>query len=124
MSKRSFILFSIFFLTSFFYLSCRHEPLTPLSDAPVMSFANDIEPIMISNCTQSGCHGAGGQRRELITYQDILSEVSPGNPHGSNLYDLITANEIGTMPKPPNPRLSNTQIKMIYLWILQGAQNN
>ncbi len=89
-----------------------------------MSFANDIEPIIIGNCTQSGCHGTGGQRMQLLTYNDIVKEVSAGNPNNSNLYDVITSNEIGTMPKPPNPRLSNTQIKMIYLWIAQGAQNN
>ena len=124
MRKQIIIITFLVAVTLSFLIACRHDPLTPLSNAPAMSFANDIDPIIISNCTQSGCHGAGGRSRELVTYSDILNEVSPGNPHSSNLYDVITSNEIGTMPKPPNPRLSNTQIKMIYLWIAQGAQNN
>ncbi len=107
----------------FLFTSCKHDPLTPLSDAPVISFQNEVQPIIISNCTQSDCHD-GGRNITLITYNDILNEVSPSDPHGSKLYDAITSNSIGTMPKPPNPRLSNTDIKKIYLWILQGAQNN
>ncbi|MCJ8211057.1 hypothetical protein MUY27_15165 [Mucilaginibacter sp. RS28] len=104
--------------------ACRHDPITPLSDAPTISFKNDVQPIMISNCTQSGCHGSEGHEFKLLTYQDVLGHVKAGEPHSSSIYSAITANTLGTMPQPPNPRLTDTQIKTIYLWILQGAKNN
>jgi len=124
MNYKWIILFLVSSVSAFVFISCRHEPLVPLSDAPVISFVNDVDPIITSNCTESGCHGAGGHRPQLINYEDILGEVSPGNPYSSSLFDVITSNVVNTMPKPPNPRLTNTQIKTIFLWISQGAQNN
>jgi len=79
---------------------------------------------MISNCTQSGCHGSSGNRFKLLNYNDVLDIVKPGNPHDSELYASITANTSDIMPQPPNPRLSDAQIETIYVWILQGAKNN
>ncbi|PTQ96548.1 hypothetical protein C8P68_10432 [Mucilaginibacter yixingensis] len=104
--------------------ACRHDPLTPLSDAPVISFKNDVQPVIISNCTESGCHGASDHEFKLLSYDNIMAKVKAGDPHASDLYGAITANTINTMPKPPNPRLTDTEIKTIYLWILQGAKNN
>lgn len=101
--------------------SCRHDSLTPLEDAPIIS---SVAPIIISNCTQSGCHGPGGGEFPLVTYEEIVGRISAGDPHGSKLYKVITANALGTMPPSPNQRLTDTDIKTIYLWIKQGANNN
>ena len=124
MSRRFLLTFTVLFGCLLLLYGCRHDALIPLSNAPIMSFKNDIQPIMISNCTQSGCHGSSGHRFKLITYNDVLSIVKAGDPHSSELYSSITANTLNTMPQPPNPRLSDTQIKTIYVWILQGAKNN
>jgi len=104
--------------------ACRHDPLTPLEDAPTISFKDDVQPIIISNCTQAGCHGKDGREFTLISYNDIAGHVHAGSPHGSSLYKAITANAIGTMPPSPNPRLTDVDIKTIYLWIAQGANDN
>lgn len=114
----------MFVWLAFLATACRHDPITPLSDAPTISFKNDVQPVMISNCTQSGCHGSDGHEFKLQTYQDIAGRVKAGEPHASSIYTAITANTLGTMPQPPNPRLTDAQIKTIYLWILQGAKNN
>jgi hypothetical protein len=106
------------------FIACRHDPLTPLEDAPTISFKDSVQPIIISNCTQDGCHGSNGREFELITYNDIAGRVSAGKPHSSKLYKVITANALGTMPPSPNPRLTDTDIKTIYLWIMQGANDN
>ena len=105
--------------------SCKNSTLTPLSAAPVISFKNDVQPLITSYCTESGCHGTDGSRRlKLLNYADVMTEVSAGKPHSSNLYQTIAANTINTMPKPPNARMTDTEIKTIYLWILEGANNN
>lgn len=124
MKKRQKLLLVLCSLWLLCATACRHDPLTPLSDAPTISFSNDVQPLIISNCTESGCHGFGGHAFTLQTYDNIMSRVKAADPHGSSLYNAITANTLNTMPKPPYPRLTDTQIKTIYLWILQGAKNN
>jgi len=124
MKKRLSLLLPLLPLWLLCGTACRHDPLTPLSDAPVISFKNDVQPVIISNCTESGCHGAGDHEFKLLTYDNVMAKVKAGDPHASDLYSAITANTITTMPKPPNPRLTDTEIKTIYLWILQGAKNN
>ena len=105
--------------------SCKNNTLTPLSAAPVISFKNDVQPLITSYCTESGCHGTDGSRRlKLLTYADVMTEISAGKPHSSNLYQTLIANTVNTMPKPPNARMTDTEIKTIYLWILEGANNN
>jgi hypothetical protein len=104
--------------------NCTHDPLTPLEDAPVMSFKDDVQPLIISNCTQSGCHGRNGEEFSLVTYQEVVGRVSAGKPHSSELYKVITANAYGVMPPKPNPHMTDTEIKTIYLWIAQGANDN
>lgn len=118
-----FVASSILLLTALLS-RCTHDPLTPLEDAPAMSFKDDVQPLIISNCTQSGCHGGNGGEFQLITYTDVMRKVSSGKPHGSKLYKVIAANAIGVMPPKPNRHMTDVEIKTIYLWIEQGANNN
>jgi hypothetical protein len=107
-----------------FISACRHDPLTPLEEAPIISFKDSVLPVIISNCSQDGCHGSGRGEFPLVSFNDISGRTSPGKPHSSKLYKVITANAIGMMPPSPNPRLTDTDIKTIYLWIMQGANDN
>lgn len=111
--------------------SCRHE--TDLSSLKQVSFANDIQPIIASNCAMSGCHsgnGSSGGEDELFpltTYEEVIDEgdVRAGDAHGSKFYQVISNHTIeNVMPPSPYPPLSDNQIKLIYLWIEQGAKNN
>ena len=112
-------------LSAFMFSACKHEVLVPTS--PVISFATDVQPILIANCTQSRCHtsGNGGEERAfaLSTYSQVMSRgrISPGNPNGSSIYTAITS---GKMPKSPYPTVPNEQVLKLYVWILQGAKNN
>jgi len=125
MNKKSIALIGgVLFILILLNVGCRHDPLTPLEDAPIMSFKDDVQPLIVSNCTQSGCHGQDGHEFRLISYEEVMGIVSAGNPHSSDLYKVITANVLGTMPPSPNARLTDTEVKTIYLWIAQGANNN
>lgn len=103
--------------------SCRHTPDVPSN--PVVSFQNDVLPILGGNCNAPGCHAAGSDHKPLDTYDDVMKTVSAGDIYTSSLYQTITAQASGTiMPPRPQARLSDNQIATIEVWILQGAKNN
>ena len=115
------IIAGLLFLSGNFF-SCRHEPVIP---AETVSFQTSILPVITANCTQSDCHSAGSDAGPLLSYDDGIQFVVAGKPHQSTLYKVITSQSPGTvMPVPPMTPLDNASIENIYIWILQGAQNN
>ena len=106
--------------------SCKDEAVIP--DTPVVKFSDDIQPIIVGNCTASGCHGNYNPQQFLLaTYTDVIThgEVKAKDAKGSKMYQvIISLNEEKKMPRKPNPDLSEKQIELIYLWIMQGAKNN
>lgn len=105
--------------------ACTHK--TDLSGIKEISFSSDIQPIIGGNCTQSGCHSGGDRIFSLQSYSDVIDKggISAGNPHSSKLYQSVSNHgATSLMPPEPLPLLSNDQLKLIYVWILQGAKNN
>lgn len=102
--------------------ACQTDP--NLVNAPEMSFADNIQPIIAGNCSMNGCHNQQGDDEAfpLITYDDVASRVKPGNARNSELYRSV-ANRTDRL-MPPNGPLSDADILTIYLWIEQGAKNN
>jgi mono/diheme cytochrome c family protein len=130
--KTPFIILSLAVL-----ISCKHHPIDPITppndyqssncSPDTAYFVNDILPIIASNCAQSGCHDAITHKKELFLYNytGIMKIVKPGNPGGSDLYDVITTLDYDdVMPPPPLSQLSSAQIALILKWIQQGAKNN
>lgn len=115
------ILFSFVFLAG-----CKHKP--NFDSMSKVSYATDIEPIIISNCTQSGCHGSvHSEEFKLLTYNDVIkhTDVKAGSPESSNLYNVIRSyNPEKMMPQKPYEALTEKQIQKIFVWIGQGALNN
>lgn len=125
---RNLLRFSLVLFTGIF-TSCGHK--TDLTGLKEISFTNDIQPVISANCAQSGCHsnnsGGGRELFSLTNYNDVINnaEVRPGNAKGSKLYEVISNQLfVEIMPPSPNPPLTDDQIKLIYLWIEQGAKNN
>ena len=121
MKRIYLILFSLTIL-----LGCKHK--TNFNELPTVSYSKDIQPIIISNCTQSGCHGSKNQEEfELLSYNDLIKncEVTAGSPENSKLFEVITTyNKENVMPRKPYNTLTEKQIQLIYVWIGQGAKNN
>lgn len=110
-----------------FFAACTVEPVDPSADIPVQSYQSDISPIISANCALAGCHGANDREFPLLTYDDVIHycEVRASKPHDSKLYEVIRLlGGESAMPPKPNPPLTDKQIGAIYVWILQGAQNN
>ena len=99
----------------------------PTADLPVISYKNDIAPVITANCAlDSGCHGGNSEEFLLLTYDELIRNcgVKPGEPHKSDLYRVIRLYWGNVMPPKPNAPLTDEQIASVYLWILQGAENN
>jgi uncharacterized membrane protein len=86
-----------------------------------------VLPIIVSNCTMSGCHssGSGGELRDLTTYSGIMGYVKAGNASSSKLYRIISSSGSGgdVMPPAPRAKLTADQIALIARWINDGAKN-
>jgi len=101
--------------------SCQKESLP---EEPIC-FQTDILPIMVSNCTFSGCHNAAEKKAgyDMSNYDGILTSVNPGKFASSKLYKSITAIGGAQMPQSPRKRLNDSQIELIARWIKSGAEN-
>ena len=97
------------------------------STGSVVSFQNDVLPILTQRCAVPGCHVAGGPRGiDLRTFESVLEGgqrgtiVVAGNAAGSEIVNQIAT---GNMP-PGGPPLEDAQVQFITDWINDGAENN
>lgn len=125
--------------------SCRHEPfqkpddIGDPGDPPVSTgvcnpdsvyFQNQILPILVSNCTESGCHNAQDHEDGVVltSFQSLVSTVenaTQNDLHENKLMRMILETDPDDrMPPPPNAPLSAAQIQLLQTWLAQGAQNN
>jgi uncharacterized membrane protein len=129
------------------FSACKHDipvqpatdnPAIPGNDTPTISgqpcdpntvyFQRDVLPILLSNCTMSGCHDAASHQKgvNLTSYSTVMAtaDVRPGNLNGSDLYEVITETDPKKrMPEAPRAPLTQAQISIIGKWIQQGAKN-
>lgn len=91
--------------------------------APLVSFANDIRPL-INQYGCANCHGSSGGF-SVATHASIVTRVTPGNGDGSLLVRKLRGTASGSrMPANGPPFMSNTEIQKFVDWINQGALNN
>ncbi|MBC8172375.1 MAG: hypothetical protein H7X71_00595 [Chitinophagales bacterium] len=108
-------------------------PLDPC-DPDSTYFANDVLPILVSNCAVSGCHDAESHEEGIVfsTYADIMESmieeddlIVPGDPFDSKMIEAILEDDADDrMPPPPNTPLSGGEVDVLIAWIEQGALNN
>lgn len=109
-------------------------PVTVAAPIPTISFSTDIQPVLQSQCTFSGCHpGVGPAQRDLRlnTYAQLLAGgsggpvVTPGNGAESRIIRALR----GTLPLTRQmplgrPPLGDASIQTIETWIDEGALDN
>jgi uncharacterized membrane protein len=116
--------------------SCKHEiPFLPDSKTAVgdsstpcdptkVYFQQQVLPILVSNCGQSGCHDATSRKEGIVltSYNSTMATggIRPGNPNETKIYEVIRS---GEMPPGGYSPLTQLQKDLIYNWILQGAEN-
>jgi hypothetical protein len=98
--------------------------VTDSCDPSKIYFQQQILPILVSNCAQSGCHDNGSHREGvvLVSYSSVMQTggVRAGDPSRSKLYNIIAD---GSMPPRGYSKLSTAQFNLIYQWIQQGAKD-
>ncbi len=122
--------------------SCKHSPyipeeilvidstqLTQPCDPFTVYFANQVQPILVSNCAKPGCHDSNTREEgyDFSSYAGFISTdaVRPGNLNNSEIWEVINETDPDKiMPPPGNTPLTPDQKNVISTWILDGAQNN
>lgn len=108
----------VLIISSLVLVSCTKEK-TPSPECPTeISFMNDVQPIMQTNCSTSGCHDASGSGGYvLLDYSQISANV-----------DIIidVMNQVnGVSPMPfGGSKLPDSTIAIISCWKAQGTLDN
>lgn len=123
----------IFSFLSLLCFACKHQPVVEKSNFPA-----NIEKIIQSNCTNSGCHNGNiAGELNLTTWQKAFqgsenagADIVPYSPNWSYLFqhvnhftDLGLYVEDGAMPPLPYEKLSREDVLTIRQWITEGAKN-
>lgn len=96
---------------------------TACDTSAVMSYSNDIVPILSANCT-NGCHDNNGYGHSLLTIADVQNDTFIVFNNTSSLVNSIT-NPIASKRMPlGRPALSACQVAKIRRWVTEGAQDN
>lgn len=100
----------------------------PENKPPIISFHEDIEPILKADCT--GCHSkeSAGSGLALDSFTALRKGgtkfgtkiIVPGNPKASLLVAYLRGSKKPQMPMG-RPPLSEAQIQKVEQWIAQGA---
>jgi hypothetical protein len=101
-------------------------PPAPEEDTAVVSFSQDVLPILQSRCLR--CHGGEKTEEQLnmTSYEGLMAGsedgvvVVPGDADNSPFVQLVVQ---GKMPKR-SPRLLPEQIQVFIDWVNAGALNN
>jgi cytochrome c553 len=133
--------FALFIIVSLL-VSCQHksvldpsaDPDNPLvvsdnCDPDTVYFNNQVLPVLISNCTQSGCHNATDKEDgvDLSSYYGVLSTVEhildTDWSENKLIRVLVDSDPDERMPYERDP-LPQDQIELLKTWIKQGALHN
>ena len=100
---------------------------TTCDTSGTLSYANDIEPIIASNCFSpgNGCHDATGSSVSGYNYQTSIISLQSNAQNGSLLSDINFMPTRGHNSMPLNgAQLSTCDIDKITRWANEGAPNN
>ena len=108
--------------------------MTACNSEPIVSYSQDVKPILDKNCLE--CHQAGGAGTlasgfDMSSFEGLLKGTNFGpmviadDPEGSNLVVLIEGRADPSISMPHGQEsISKQDIQTIRLWISQGAKNN
>jgi hypothetical protein len=115
--KISVLLF-VSFASFLFLTNCTSEVATPN-----ICFKEDILPLFVSNCTQSGCHNGIDKEEDLdlSNYEGIMKSIKANHPYQSESWTQINS---GEMPPSPYHKFTKYEKNQIKHWIKSGSPNS
>lgn len=108
----------------------------------IVSFRDDVLPVLTGNCTASGCHTGNRPKEELaldaaVAYDELVGVrtsqcggertlVVPGNVAESYLMNKLVGVDMcsGSLMPKAGQDLEAAELALINAWICQGAQEN
>jgi hypothetical protein len=97
--------------------SCVNHELAQYTCTSTISFAADVNPIIVSKCAISGCHnGSLGDDRDWRQFSKFQAHKT--------LVKDYTRNHIMPPAESIQGPLTEDQINTLSCWVDQGAQNN
>jgi len=91
---------------------CTDSKMVTVAEVPEVSYADQVRPIIDTNCQISNCHGERQGIPSFATYADVKAIASG--------IKLRTTGQ----SMPPSGPLPDAEIKLIADWVDQGAPNN
>ena len=91
---------------------CTDTEMATVDEVPEVFYANQIRPIIDTNCQVSNCHGSNSNIPTYATYADVKAKADR----------IKFRTGAGTMP--PNGPLASSDVQLIADWVDQGAPNN
>ena len=106
-----------------FYDSYKIPTADVVADVNDVINATGVQGIVKNYCVSANCHG-GKFSPNMNTYSEIKALVTPGNPEASQLWKLITTNDLNEAMPPVNimKEVTETEKGIIYNWIKNGAK--
>ena len=104
--------------------SCYYDSVEELYPNPVecdttnVSYANDVWPIIESNCLSCHSGASPSGNISLTNYDQIVAVANSGQLLGA------IKHESGYSPMPKGGKLSNCDILTIEAWVNEGTPNN
>lgn len=92
--------------------NCTSTAMATVEEIPEVFYANQIRPIIDTNCQISNCHGSNGSIPTFLTYNNVKD----------NALGIKFRTAAKTMP--PTGALPDSEIQLISDWVDQGAPEN
>lgn len=98
------------------------EKIEPPVDLANVSFRRDVAPIVVNACFR--CHRGENPPGDFNagTFASFVEQISPGDPEGSHLLNLVTGKAEPKMPRGNQNQFSRKWIEIWTAWIKQGAK--
>lgn len=96
-------------------------------EEPKVSFKEDIQPILASECAIAGCHAAPGAAGLDLSKYDTFKKggnTGPAFDAGDGKGSLVVKRIDGGGMPLGRPPLDGDQIQLFVDWIDEGAENN
>lgn len=88
-------------------------------DTPqIVSYEQDVQPIIDLNCAISGCHALGGEAPMLLVSYEGIKEIIESGDFEFRVFESLED------PMPPSGQLGDCDQELILRWINQGALDN
>lgn len=112
------LVFLLSFTFTILFSSCTKDKTQPPECPTEISFSQDIEPLIQTNCSLSGCHASGFTSPALTSYAEISA-------HAENMLSRMQLDPTNSLLMPSGgPKLDSLIISNFACWIAQGKKNN